>query len=149
MWSDYKKPTKEELKETLGSEAFRITQEEGTERAGASDLDKNYKPGIYVDVLSGQPLFSSTDKYDSGSGWPSFTKPIEKDSVTENEDSKMLMKRTEVRSGSTDNHLGHVFNDGPKDKGGQRFCMNGAALKFVHRDKMEEEGYGDYVKYVE
>lgn len=148
MWNDYKKPSQEELKDMLDPDVYRITQEEGTERAGTSDLDKNYKPGIYVDVLSGQPLFSSTDKFDSGSGWPSFTKPIEQTAVTEKDDNKLFMKRTEVRSASTDNHLGHVFPDGPKDKGGMRYCMNGAALKFIPKDEMEAAGYGAYLDQV-
>jgi methionine-R-sulfoxide reductase len=147
-WSDYQKPSKEELQAALEPEVFHVTQEEGTERAGTSPLDKNYEPGIYVDVLSGQPLFSSRDKYDSGSGWPSFTKPIVTEAVTEHEDGKLLMKRTEIRSASADNHLGHVFDDGPVDKGGKRYCMNGVALKFIPKAEMEAAGYGDYLEQV-
>lgn len=148
MWSNYQKPSKEVLKDELDPLVYRVTQEEGTERAGTSDLDKNYQPGVYVDVLSGEPLYSSKDKYDSGTGWPSFSKPIADGAVTEHEDRKLFAVRTEIRSAIADNHLGHVFNDGPESTG-KRYCMNGAALRFVPLEKMEEEGYGDFIKYVE
>ncbi|USN88788.1 MAG: peptide-methionine (R)-S-oxide reductase MsrB [Candidatus Nomurabacteria bacterium] len=149
MWDAYKKPAKEVLEEQLSELAFKVTQEEGTERAGTSPLDKNYEPGIYVDILSGEPLYSSKDKYDSGTGWPSFTKPISEAAVTEHEDKKLFSTRTEVRSAIADNHLGHVFTDGPKDSTGLRYCMNGAALKFIPLGEMEAAGYGDFIKYVE
>lgn len=122
-----------------------MTQEEGTERAGSSPLDKNWDEGIYVDVLSGEPLFSSKDKFDSGTGWPSFTRPITDEAVTEREDNRLFSTRTEVRSSIADNHLGHVFNDGPKDSTGLRYCMNGVALKFIPKAEMEEKGYGDFL----
>ena len=123
---------------------FKVTQEDGTERAGSSPQDKNYERGIYVDVLSGEPLFSSKDKFDSGTGWPSFVKPITGNSVTEHEDNTFFSKRTEVRSKIADNHLGHVFTDGPADRGGLRYCMNGVALTFIKESEMEAKGYGDY-----
>jgi peptide methionine sulfoxide reductase msrA/msrB len=148
MWHDYQKPTKEELREQMDSLTFRVTQEDGTEPAGSSPLDKNWERGIYVDVLSGEPLFSSRDKFDSGTGWPSFTKPITPEVVTEHEDRKLFMVRTEVRSAIADNHLGHVFNDGPKDSTGLRYCMNGVALRFVPEAEMEAAGYGEYLQYL-
>ena len=149
MWSNYVKPNKEELKATLTDIEYKVTQEEGTERAGTSDLDKNYASGIYVDILSGEPLYSSKDKYNSGTGWPSFAKPITPDALTLHEDRKLFAVRTETRSAIADNHLGHVFDDGPADKGGQRYCMNGAALRFIPKEEMEAEGYGDFLQYVE
>lgn len=145
MWKDYKKPTKEELKSQLDDMAFKVTQEGGTERAGTSPLDKNYEEGIYVDVVSGEPLYSSRDKYDAGCGWPSFTKPISSGMVKEYEDKKLGMVRTEVRSAVADSHLGHVFNDGPKESTGLRYCINGAALKFVPKSEMEAMGYGEFL----
>ncbi|MGZ8178900.1 peptide-methionine (R)-S-oxide reductase MsrB [Williamsia sp. SKLECPSW1] len=123
---------------------YRVTQKDGTEPAFHNEYWDNHEPGIYVDVVSGEPLFSSTDKYDSGTGWPSFTRPIEDDAVTTKSDRKLLMKRTEVRSASADSHLGHVFGDGPRSAGGQRYCMNSAALRFVPVDQLEEQGYGEY-----
>ena len=149
MWSNYVKPSREILKEQLDPLVFKVTQEEGTERSGTSPLDKNWEPGIYVDVLSGEPLYSSKDKFDSGTGWPSFVKPITPEVLTLHEDKKLFTTRTETRSAIADNHLGHVFNDGPDDRGGMRYCMNGAALRFVPKDKMEAEGYGDFIKYVD
>ena len=149
MWSNYVKPSREILKEQLDPLVFKVTQEEGTERSGTSPLDKNWEPGIYVDVLSGEPLYSSKDKFDSGTGWPSFVKPITPEVLTLHEDKKLFTTRTETRSAIADNHLGHVFNDGPADRGGMRYCMNGAALRFVPKDKMEAEGYGDFIKYVD
>lgn len=145
MWTIYKKPDSAELKNTLDAVTFKVTQEEGTERAGTSPLDKIYEPGIYVDILSGEPLYSSKDKFDSGTGWPSFVKPIGETAVTEHEDNTFFSKRTEVRSAISDNHLGHVFTDGPKDRGGLRYCMNGVALRFVPKAAMEAAGYGDYI----
>jgi len=149
MWSNYQKPAQEEIKKQLDELSYKVTQEEGTERAGTSPLDKNYEAGIYVDVLSGEPLFSSKDKFDSGTGWPSFTKPIRAEAVTEHEDKKLFSTRTEVRSVLADNHLGHVFSDGPKDSTGLRYCMNGAALKFIPQAEMKAAGYGDFLSYVE
>ncbi|MCA9354496.1 MAG: peptide-methionine (R)-S-oxide reductase MsrB [Candidatus Kaiserbacteria bacterium] len=149
MWDNYKKPAENELEQQLDPLTYKVTQEEGTERAGTSPLDKNYEPGIYVDILSGEPLYSSKDKFDSGSGWPSFVRPITPEAVTEREDNKLFMPRTEIRSAVADNHLGHVFTDGPRESTGLRYCMNGAALRFIPKDQMEAEGYGDFLKYVE
>ena len=149
MWSNYQKPSDEILKEQLSAIEFKVTQQDGTERAGTSPLDKIYEPGIYVDILSGEPLFSSVDKFDSGTGWPSFAKPISPEAVTEHEDRKLFVVRTEIRSSIADNHLGHVFADSPQSSTGLRYCMNGAALAFVPKAEMEEKGYGDFVKYVE
>jgi peptide-methionine (R)-S-oxide reductase len=132
----------------LTPEQHRVTQLCGTEPPGTGALLHNKEPGIYVDVVSGEPLFASTDKYDSGSGWPSFTKPIEPANVMELSDEGHGMIRTEVRSAHADSHLGHVFNDGPRDRGGLRYCINSASLRFVHRDDMEKEGYGAYVNQV-
>lgn len=131
----------------LSAEEFYVTQESGTERPGTGKLLGNKEPGIYVDIVSGEPLFASADKYESGCGWPSFTKPI--DNVTEHRDATLGMVRTEVRSKHGDSHLGHVFPDGPRDRGGLRYCINSASLRFVHRDNMEAEGYGDYLDQVE
>ena len=133
----------------LNAEQYRITQENGTEPAGTGELLYNKEPGIYVDIVSGEPLFASTDKFDSGSGWPSFTRPIVSDNVNELKDSSHGMIRTEVRSTHGDSHLGHVFPDGPRDRGGLRYCINSASLRFVHRDDMEAQGYGDYLDQVE
>lgn len=134
----------DEAVKALAPDQYRVTQKDGTEPAFHNEFWDNHEPGIYVDVVSGQPLFSSTDKYDSGTGWPSFTRPIEDDAVTTKSDRKLLMKRTEVRSSSADSHLGHVFGDGPRSAGGQRYCMNSAALRFVPVDQLEEQGYGEY-----
>ena len=123
-----------------------VTQEEGTEPAFQNEYWDHKEPGIYVDVVTGEALFSSTDKFDSGSGWPSFTKPIDHGVLSEHVDKKLWVPRTEVRSSSGDSHLGHVFEDGPKDKGGMRYCINSAALRFIHKDDLEKEGYGDYLK---
>ncbi|MHA7888021.1 MULTISPECIES: peptide-methionine (R)-S-oxide reductase MsrB [Roseicyclus] len=133
----------------LTPEQYRVTQASGTERPGTGAYLGNKEPGIYVDIVSGEPLFASSDKYDSGCGWPSFTKPIEPAHVTELRDLSHGMIRTEVRSTHGDSHLGHVFPDGPRDRGGLRYCINSAALRFVHRDDMEAEGYGDYLDQVE
>jgi peptide-methionine (R)-S-oxide reductase len=133
----------------LDEQQYYVTQANGTERPGTGALLHNKAPGIYVDVVSGEPLFASVDKYDSGSGWPSFVRPIEPAHVREIEDRSLGMVRTEVRSKHGDSHLGHVFPDGPRDRGGLRYCINSAALRFVHRDDMEAEGYGDYMTFVE
>ena len=133
----------------LSPEAFRVTQQSGTERPGTGALLHNKEPGIYVDIVSGEPLFASADKYESGCGWPSFTKPIEPANVAELTDRSLFMTRTEVRSKHGDSHLGHVFDDGPRDRGGLRYCINSASLRFVHRDDMQAEGYGDYLDQVE
>ncbi|MEE4347194.1 MAG: peptide-methionine (R)-S-oxide reductase MsrB [Paracoccaceae bacterium] len=134
---------------SLTPEQFWVTQESGTERPGSGKLLRNKEPGIYVDIVSGEPLFASSDKYDSGCGWPSFTKPIEPAHVTELTDTTHGMVRVEVRSTHGDSHLGHVFPDGPRDRGGLRYCINSASLRFIHRDDMEAEGYGEYLDQVE
>ncbi|CAM0998801.1 Peptide methionine sulfoxide reductase MsrB [Rhodanobacter sp. Root179] len=133
----------------LSPEQYRVTQESGTERPGTGEYLHNKEPGIYVDVVSGEPLFASSDKFESGCGWPSFTKPIEAAHVNELRDSSHGMIRTEVRSTHGDSHLGHVFPDGPKDRGGLRYCINSASLRFVPRDEMEAQGYGAYLDQVE
>ena len=133
----------------LTPEQRRITQESGTERPFTGKYNDNKEPGIYVDIVSGEPLFASTDKFDSGSGWPSFTKPIEPANVQELHDPSHGMVRTEVRSAHGDSHLGHVFNDGPREKGGLRYCINSASLRFVPRAEMEAQGYGQYLIQVE
>ena len=138
------KPSEEELKQKLSDMQYAVTQESATERPFSGEYDDFYKEGIYVDVVSGEPLFSSTDKYDAGCGWPSFTQPIRKRGVKENADFSHGMHRVEVRSAEADSHLGHVFTDGPMDKGGLRYCINSAAMKFVPVADLEKEGYGEY-----
>ena len=133
----------------LSREQFRVTQESATERPGTGEYLDNHEPGIYVDIVSGEPLFASSDKYESGCGWPSFTKPIEPAHVNELRDVSHGMVRTEVRSTHGDSHLGHVFEDGPADRGGLRYCINSASLRFVQRDAMEAQGYGAYLDQVE
>ena len=133
----------------LSREEFRVTQQSGTERPGTGKYLNNKEPGIYVDIVSGEPLFASSDKYESGCGWPSFTKPIEPANVSEVSDASLGMVRTEVRSAHGDSHLGHVFEDGPRDRGGLRYCINSASLRFVHRKDMEAAGYGAYLDQVE
>jgi methionine-R-sulfoxide reductase len=140
--SDFKKPSVAELKQKLTPEQFAVTQQSATEPAFHNEFWDNHKPGIYVDVVSGKPLFSSLDKFDSGCGWPSFTKPVNSADVVEHTDNSYGMSRTEVRSKDADSHLGHVFDDGPSDKGGLRYCINSAALKFIPVDEMEKAGYG-------
>lgn len=144
----YSKPAEDELRRTLDPLAFEVTQHAATERAFSGSLWDNHKPGIYVDVVTGEPLFVSSDKFDSGTGWPSFTRPINPDAVSQNEDTSHGMSRTEVRSSIGDSHLGHVFDDGPAERGGLRYCINSAALRFIPLDEMEREGYGDLVDMV-
>jgi peptide-methionine (R)-S-oxide reductase len=133
----------------LTPEQYRVTQQSDTERPGTGKYLDNKEPGIYVDIVSGEPLFASADKYESGCGWPSFTKPIEPAMVRELRDTTHGMTRTEVRSAHGDSHLGHIFPDGPADRGGLRYCINSASLRFVHRDRMAAEGYAAYLNQVE
>ncbi|WP_395542820.1 peptide-methionine (R)-S-oxide reductase MsrB [Neotabrizicola sp. sgz301269] len=133
----------------LTPEQYRVTQQSGTERAWTGEYNFNKAVGLYVDIVSGEPLFASSDKFDSGCGWPSFTKPVEAAHVVELRDTTHGMIRTEVRSAHGDSHLGHVFPDGPRDRGGLRYCINSASLRFIPREKMEEEGYGAYLDQVE
>ena len=144
--SDFKKPSAAELKKKLTAEQFAVTQESATEPAFHNEFWDNHKPGIYVDVVSGKPLFSSLDKFDSGCGWPSFTKPVNSADVVEHTDTSFGMERTEVRSTVADSHLGHVFDDGPADKGGLRYCINSASLKFIPVEEMAAKGYGQYLE---
>lgn len=145
----FTKPAGTELKALLTPLQYKVTQEEGTEPPFENEYYDNKEEGIYVDIVSGEPLFLSSDKYDSGTGWPSFTKPITPDAVTERTDPSFWQARTEVRSTRADSHLGHVFPDGPPEAGGQRYCMNSAAMRFIPKDQMEAEGYGTFVKYLE
>ena len=139
----------EEAVSSLTPEQFRVTQQSGTERPFTGEYVDNKEPGIYVDIVSGELLFASSDKFESGTGWPSFTKPIEPANVSEVRDTSHGMTRVEVRSAYADSHLGHVFPDGPRDQGGLRYCINSASLRFIHRDDMEAEGYGAYLDQVE
>ena len=145
--TDYRKT--DEAVARLTPEQFYVTQQSGTERPGTGEYLHTKEAGIYVDIVSGEPLFASADKFDSHCGWPSFTKPIEDARVNELHDASHGMVRTEVRSAGGDSHLGHVFPDGPRDRGGLRYCINSAALRFVPKDRMEAEGYGAYLDQVE
>ncbi len=138
-----------EVVSALSPEQYRVTQRSGTEAPGSGHYLHNKEPGIYVDIVSGEPLFASSDKYESGCGWPSFTKPLETANVQELRDASHGMVRTEVRSANGDSHLGHVFEDGPIERGGLRYCINSASLRFVPRAKMQAEGYGEYLNQVE
>jgi peptide methionine sulfoxide reductase msrA/msrB len=146
---DFVKPSEEELRKKLTPLQYEVTQHAGTERAYTGEYDKFFNPGIYVDIVNGKALFSSLDKYDSGCGWPAFTKPIDKEEVVEKTDRSHGMTRVEVRSSGADSHLGHVFNDGPREKGGMRYCINSASLRFVPLAEMEKQGYGKYLKRFE
>jgi peptide methionine sulfoxide reductase msrA/msrB len=144
--SNFKKPSAAELKQKLTAEQFAVTQQSATEPPFRNQYWDNHRPGIYVDIVSGKPLFSSLDKFDSGCGWPSFTKPVNSADVVEHTDDTYGMTRTEVRSKDADSHLGHVFDDGPSDKGGLRYCINSASLKFIPVEDMEKSGYGQYLE---
>ncbi len=144
--NNFKKPSTAELKQKLTAEQFAVTQQSATEPPFHNEFWDNHKPGIYVDIVSGKPLFSSLDKFDSGCGWPSFTKPVNSADVIEHIDNSHGMQRTEVRSTAADSHLGHVFDDGPADKGGLRYCINSASLKFIPVAEMEAAGYGQYLE---
>lgn len=148
MQKKYKKPSKEELKEKLEDTQYKVTQENATEMPFRNTYDNHFEKGIYVDIVSGEPLFSSNNKYNSGCGWPAFSKPINRDFIKEKADFSHNMHRIEIRSNFADSHLGHVFNDGPIEEGGLRYCINSAALRFVPLDKMKEEGYEEYIDLV-
>lgn len=145
----YTKPSDETLREKLTPLQYEVTQHEGTEPAFRNEYWNNHRPGLYVDVVTGQPLFSSADKFESGTGWPSFTKPIDPKSVTTKSDDTLGMERTEVRSTIGSSHLGHVFDDGPAESGGLRYCMNSASLRFVPLERLEAEGYGAWRAKIE
>ncbi|MGL4453142.1 MAG: peptide-methionine (R)-S-oxide reductase MsrB [Sarcina sp.] len=149
MSREYKVKSKEELKKELTEVQYLVTQENATERPYINEYDNHFEKGIYVDITTGQPLFASMDKYNSGCGWPAFTQPISRDVIKEKRDSSHGMERIEVRTELSDNHLGHVFCDGPLEKGGLRYCINSASLKFIPFDNLEEEGYTEYIKLFE
>ena len=139
--------SKEALKQRLTEIQYEVTQNEATERPFSGEYEEFYEEGIYVDVVSGEPLFSSKDKFDAGCGWPSFSRPIQNTTLTEKEDHKLNRVRTEVRSPKADSHLGHVFPDGPEELGGLRYCINSAALRFIPKADLEKEGYGEFLQY--
>ncbi|MGL5822732.1 MAG: peptide-methionine (R)-S-oxide reductase MsrB [Sarcina sp.] len=146
MNNKYTKKNKDELKKELTDIQYKVTQENATERPFSNEYDKNFEEGIYVDITTGEPLFMSADKFDSGCGWPAFSKPINRKLIKENVDKSHGMIRTEVRSNLGDSHLGHVFCDGPEELGGLRYCINSASLKFIPKDKLENEGYVEYLE---
>ena len=139
--------SKEALKQRLTEIQYEVTQNEATEHPFSGEYDEFFEEGIYVDVVSGEPLFSSKDKFDAGCGWPSFSRPIQNTTLTEKEDHKLNRVRTEVRSQKADSHLGHVFPDGPEELGGLRYCINSAALRFIPKEDLEKEGYGEFLQY--
>ncbi|MBA3733081.1 peptide-methionine (R)-S-oxide reductase MsrB [Patescibacteria group bacterium] len=146
---DFIKPSEEKLRATLTPLQYVVTQKEGTESPYRNEYDNNKEEGLYVDIVSGEPLYSSKDKYDSGTGWPSFVKPISANVVIEKKTSGLFGDRIEIRSRIADSHLGHLFDDGPQDRGGKRYCMNSAAMRFIPKADMEKLGYGSYIKFVE
>ncbi|MGZ3696276.1 MAG: peptide-methionine (R)-S-oxide reductase MsrB [Bdellovibrionota bacterium] len=145
MSNKFNKPDTDELKKKLSPLQYQVTQEEGTERPFQNTYWDNKAEGIYVDVVSGEPLFSSLDKFDSGTGWPSFTRPLAEENIVTKTDHKLFASRTEVRSKQGDSHLGHLFDDGPREAGGMRYCMNSASLRFIPKEKLEAEGYGKFL----
>lgn len=146
MTKKYIKPDEYIIKERLDDMEYSVTQKNATEMPFSHEYNDNYEDGIYVDIVSGEPLFSSKDKFNAGCGWPSFTKPLEKQHIVEKLDRSHGMTRTEIRSNYGDSHLGHVFPDGPRDKGGLRYCINGSSLRFIKKEDLEKEGYGEYLK---
>lgn len=146
MEKKYFKPDDETLKKKLTDIQYEVTQNDATERPFSSEYNDNNEEGIYVDIVSGEPLFSSKHKFDAGCGWPSFSEPIENNNIIEKKDTSRGMIRTEVRSKYGDSHLGHVFNDGPKNLGGLRYCINGASIRFIRKEDLEKEGYGEYLE---
>ncbi len=149
MTKKYIRPDEDIIKEKLDDMEYSVTQENATEMPFSHEYNDNYEDGIYVDIVSGEPLFSSKDKFDAGCGWPSFTRPLEEQHIVEKTDKSHGMIRTEVRSTYGDSHLGHVFPDGPRDRGGLRYCINGSSLRFIKKEDLEKEGYGEYLKIFE
>lgn len=146
MSKNYVRPSDQEIKDQLTDLQYQVTQKEGTEKPFANEFWDHKEQGIYVDIVSGEPLFSSLNKFDSGCGWPSFDKPLTDENIKEKDDNKLFVKRTEVRSRFADSHLGHVFEDGPQKTTGLRYCINSAAMRFIPKDQMEKEGYAEYLK---